>query len=403
MVFGMKIQKSSVEITLQRNLHWFINSGIMDPADGSWGVAERVVQIANNDAIEKIREVFPVLSDYGDYGILEHRRPDCNFETALLFLLAGDYFKDAEYRAIGNKILHYLFNRSGLRMTGNDFGVWNWHSAVNGREFWFDDNGWIAAIMIVIGNRWPELDELYDLKLRADALVEKLKAGMNRCLTSSSPLKHGCWPDPERYWFGEIRQPHWGTPVVTALLLSGDVESAKYYHQSIRRLLDDQSLSEWCYALFSASLGARISDDDFFRSETERILNHLLSFANPNTGTIPSQHCEAPAGTELVDLIYTDNWFLAALSLAIEVTDDHNIASLFNRLLMTILSIQDKSDSKVYNGCWRGMYDLKHKNWGGGNSYEGGAGSIYSGWTNAVISLTLIHLLIGDKKTKQKQ
>jgi hypothetical protein len=29
------------------------------------------------------------------------------------------------------------------------------------------------------------------------------------------------------------------------------------------------------------------------------------------------------------------------------------------------------------------MFDLESKAWGGGNSYEGGAGSIYTGWTNA--------------------
>ena len=32
------------------------------------------------------------------------------------------------------------------------------------------------------------------------------------------------------------------------------------------------------------------------------------------------------------------------------------------------------------------MYDMKAKAWGGGNCYEGGAGSIYTGWTNAPIA-----------------
>jgi len=40
---------------------------------------------------------------------------------------------------------------------------------------------------------------------------------------------------------------------------------------------------------------------------------------------------------------------------------------------------------KHLHGCWRGMYDMKMKKWGGGNCFEGGADSIYTGWTNAPI------------------
>jgi len=35
------------------------------------------------------------------------------------------------------------------------------------------------------------------------------------------------------------------------------------------------------------------------------------------------------------------------------------------------------------------MYDLKADTWGGGDCYEGGANSIYTGWTNAPISICI--------------
>jgi hypothetical protein len=57
---------------------------------------------------------------------------------------------------------------------------------------------------------------------------------------------------------------------------------------------------------------------------------------------------------------------------------------------------QDKSDSPIFNGCWRGMYDTKAQGWGGGDCYEGGAGSIYSGWTNAPITWAFIMDKTGD-------
>jgi hypothetical protein len=36
------------------------------------------------------------------------------------------------------------------------------------------------------------------------------------------------------------------------------------------------------------------------------------------------------------------------------------------------------------------LYDTGPNAWGGGDRYEGGAGSIYSGWTNAPIALSFL-------------
>ncbi|MBO7742039.1 MAG: hypothetical protein J6S21_05740, partial [Victivallales bacterium] len=61
----------------------------------------------------------------------------------------------------------------------------------------------------------------------------------------------------------------------------------------------------------------------------------------------------------------------------------------------------DGSERRELKGCWRGMYDCAMRTWGGGNRYEGGAGSIYSGWTNAPIAIA--QLLIGwlDEHTEE--
>jgi hypothetical protein len=34
---------------------------------------------------------------------------------------------------------------------------------------------------------------------------------------------------------------------------------------------------------------------------------------------------------------------------------------------------------------------MKTKSWGGGNSYEDGSGSLYTGWNNAPISWVIAH------------
>ena len=58
----------------------------------------------------------------------------------------------------------------------------------------------------------------------------------------------------------------------------------------------------------------------------------------------------------------------------------------FKKVMDLVLTIQDKSSEPQYAGSWRGMYDMEQRIWGGGDCFEGGAGSIYTGWTNAPIS-----------------
>ena len=46
-------------------------------------------------------------------------------------------------------------------------------------------------------------------------------------------------------------------------------------------------------------------------------------------------------------------------------------------------------------GCWHGMFDLKRQDWGGGNRSEGGAASIYTGWTNAPLAWAVAGRILG--------
>ena len=41
------------------------------------------------------------------------------------------------------------------------------------------------------------------------------------------------------------------------------------------------------------------------------------------------------------------------------------------------------------------MFDMNTGTWGGGDRYEGGAGSIYSGWTNAPIAIAFANEALG--------
>ena len=107
---------------------------------------------------------------------------------------------------------------------------------------------------------------------------------------------------------------------------------------------------------------------------------------DPQTGNIPAQHWEAPSGEHLADTIYTLNWAVLALQCMASLVQKDSYDSAYRKLLNLLLNIQDISPEKQFCGCWRGMFDMMAGVWGGGESYEGGAGSIYTGWTNAPIA-----------------
>lgn len=385
--------KEKIKDAVIGNINWFLNSNIMAPVDGSWGVGERIIVLKNNNVIQATYKQFPFYTEHDNYSVLEQRRPDCNFELATLFLLAGEKFKNNDYKNIGMNIINYLYRKSGLQATDSNKDHWFWSNPSLQEIFWFDDNGWIAAFEIFLGKRYPELNDKYNMLESGLNLAKALSVGMERSIDSKLEIKHGIHPDPEKYYWGEIRQPHWGTPVCVALLLAGMHEQVLDYHKRLDELLLTQSISEYCYALISSSLGYLKTKNEFFCEQTDRLLEHIFQYFDFESGKLASQHCEAPSGENLIDLIYTTNWFFLGLTLAVKFSKDKRTKIALEKITELLIKIQDKSTDNALNGCWRGMFDMEKNQWGGGDLVEGGANSIYSGWTNAPISLGLLSLI----------
>ena len=399
--------KADFRSTIKANLRWFANSGVMEPSDGKWGVAERIAVLEGNEAAGKMLESFPAWTDFPGGAVIEQRRPDCNFETALLFLLAGDVFQDTEYRNTAENILDFLYNRSGLlnRSLG-DFpkASWNWSHICWKPALWFDDNGWVAALQMLIGSRWPELDRKHHCREWGLKLAEALRPAMERCLAAfkdTPPIfseQVEAHYDPQKIWLGAVDRPHWSMPVVAALLaadrLAPNPENERVAAECFMRLdkyFDTMNLSELTYAAMISPLAAAQWQNPVFAKIaflTEKRLDAAIA-ASPD-GLLPAEHREAPAGARLADLIYTLNWAIHGFINLARFNPNGPSLAHRNRLAHFLAEIQDKNPSEKTYGCWRGMFDLSTGQWGGGNRFEGGAGSIYSGWTNAPICLAFI-------------
>ena len=380
---------------LLNNLEWFEKSGVMLPADGLWGVAERLALVRGNSAIERMKLAFAAWTDHGDYCIMEQRRADCNFEAAYLFLRASSVLQERKYYDIGVRILDFLYFRSGLLERGGRphiFGSWNWSHIKRTSDVWFDDESWCVFLQLAIAEEYPELEARYDLRKWALALGCELLSAASGILLRRRNFAQGT-PWRTDGWLGNLDKPHWGALTMMALAkchaVGNDAAFLSFvekYHEYLQEGAENWNVSEQSYALLG-EISAYSSTGDSRYLEAARKFGSLIAGKMDAAGNIPAEHDEAPVGPHLVDTIYTVNWALLGMQRLAEACPEFQPA--FQKLLALILRIQDKSPEAHFHGCWRGMYDLQTNSWGGGDCYEGGAGSIYTGWTNAPIAIVI--------------
>lgn len=389
---------------LKNNLEWFYNSGVMIPSDGLWGVAERVALTKNNSAIEKMLSSFPAWTIYEDYCIIEQRRADCNFQAAFMYLLSYQVFGDKKYYDTAVNILDFLYFRSGLLWRREDTyvpGSWNWSHIKRESVVWLDDESWCIFLALEIADKFPELEQKYQMKHFAKMLAPHMADGMLEAIAQGEEVLS----NPDGYWKAEkfsgfANLPHWGSLVCMALARTYKEDAnLKYltvltkYHQYLKNNADKFNVSEVCYAIIGASSAYTYTQDEFHKEVAEIFGQKLLAKVGVN-GNIPSEHHEAPLGEDLVDTIYTINWALLGL-LGLKAFNP-TYSDTFNKVLKLVCSIQDTSQEPHLKGCWRGMFDMSTNSWGGGDCYEGGAGSIYTGWTNAPISIVIALELLNE-------
>ena len=394
------LDKQKIANSLRSNLDWFENSGVMDPVDGSWGVGERIVLTKGNQALEKIYQKFPAYIEFDDYSIIQHRRGDCNFQVALLYWLAADCLEDSRYLTVSRNILRYLFRRSGLNTPDPEIppGVWIWATARSPQTHWFDDNAWNCVIPLLMADLSDDLEKEFGLRqagLRTAEALEKLYVERMEVET-----REGKWGEGFTL-AGRLFSPHWGWPVCMALSYAFSVTGDAKYHQAIEKGIRfmqkaeaDFTNSEHAYIVLGASFAAAALGDDDVTGIARSSADLLISRMGP-AGNLPSQWFETPAGQDLVDLVYTQNWAVLGFQALFALTQDPKYLLAYEKCMQLLINIQDKSAQKHLRGCWRGLFDLAGNSWGGGDCYEGGANSIYTGWTNAPIAISLALELMG--------
>ena len=384
---------------LELHKKWFLESGIM-PDMGRLGIAERVLITENNSAAEKAMSSFPAWKKFANGCFLEQRRADCCFETAYYFLRRFQLFNDPQDREICDNMLNYLYCRSAMLSraeftTTREVGVWNWSDIRWTPAIWFDDNAWCVMLALAIANADAEFDEKYEMKKYALAGAAAMADGFER--QWKKPLEG---IEANLLWSGNLELPHWGALVASALAIAGaeekDEELVKRYHAIDKIYFDfisenqnDLNFSELSYSLLYCGMSMKYNSSAEKRELGMSIRKKLLENCDPVDLCLPSTHYEAPKGNSLADLIYTMNWFYTAMVEFEKVCPSDEGYKWLMDFSAFLVRIQDRIEQRELHGCWRGMYDIGSSSWGGGDCYEGGANSIYSGWTNAPIGWSL--------------
>ncbi len=392
---------------VRRNLKWFTRSGVMRPPDGFWGVAERLARTDGNAAAEKMLGSFPCYSQIGDGVVaMEHRRSDCCVQTAWLFDLAADALKRPALRGVADHILAYMTQRSGLRQrdeTRDTFGLWGWSNPINQAVHYTDDNAWVIILLLKLAsNGRPDLKPL---------AIQTARTMHRHIKTYLERLDRIGWAGVENPaegipMAGLLVNPHWFGLACMALSHAAAADPGYAYrdvidtyfplalkgppafqraHLPAAGLPRPWPLSEYAYLALAASVAAHQAPGGPAEAAARQAGEELLrsQFAD---GHFPAEHGESPSAPHLADLIYTENWAVLALQHMHAWSGEAAYGRAAQRALDFLAGIQDASPDPRFAGCWRGLYDTQAKTWGGGDRYEGGASSIYSGWTNAPIA-----------------
>lgn len=291
------------------------------------GVAERLVTTVGNAAMDKIRHTFPAISEHNGYVIVEQRRSDCNFEAALLFALHGHCHHDSSSETTAKNLLDFLFFRSGLLNRTDEssvIGAWNWSHNQRRYGLWFDDDGWVAAMELVLARLFPHLDERYQLRKWGRLQALDLLKAFQRTFTTAEPPREK-YTDPKAVYQGQLELPHWAVPTLCALVM---LASEPDTDQETRKQIDAQLDAYLQFAFsrmdtFNGSelgyltiLGALLNWNGDAPHPHRRLLEEAVHRiqdridANPEYGIPPAEHFEAPTGPEKADLIYTLNRLL---------------------------------------------------------------------------------------------
>lgn len=159
--------------------------------------------------------------------------------------------------------------------------------------------------------------------------------------------------------------------------------------------------SETAISVYVMAIAYRLTQNETYLEILRRSAGYLLSLQDSCGGfrncLSQEEAYSQQDNPELCDLVYTSGFALQALYYAYEATEAKEYLDSAFQLGDFLCSIQCQGESPLWDGGWRGSYNMVTKAWDGRANQqnaidEGGMYSVYTGWctTNILYGLALL-------------
>ncbi len=161
--------------------------------------------------------------------------------------------------------------------------------------------------------------------------------------------------------------------------------------------------SENVIAIYAFAHAYRYFKDEELLLSAKTIKEYVRKIIDKETGAVKNcdeKNVNASQNSDLndCDLVYTESFALNAFVEAYEVFDDIEYLDWAKKLALWLSKVQCSGENPLWDGGWRGSYNLIKKDWSGRCNQnnlkdEGGMYSVYTGWTALPIVMGMIKLI----------
>jgi len=392
-------RKVAYRRSIERNIRWFENSGVLLRPDGTLGVTEWISgPDINGNRIP-----------YGKGQMFAPLRADCVFQSGLAFSLAAKLSGRADRRKVGENLLLAILDFQRLGKDDPRYGLWN----TRGRSGppYLDDVAW-ATMGCLAGYLYTQRPIfLHRGTLSANSSMKAFKTGGKNGLTLA-----GAENDPYPH-------PHDRGQLVASWLYAYGVTGDRTFLDFALPLVDDMierfpsipsfliSRSEEAtrfllpLALAHVYTGDRRYTDELHKQATYLVTRMAECGAiqehGSNAGTKLSGNdlgLTYDANETITDQLYTTSFAAMNLWIAHKATSDKLYLDAFHRVAdyLTRIQVIDPSKPRIDGGWMRG-FDYSLWEYYGSNADESWtAYCMETGWMNAIVAISLSLYLLNE-------
>lgn len=388
---GNKALQERITQAVDRALNWMIDNMLVAP-DGSKGVYERV-RIDLNEITTWVR-------------------PDCNAEISRVLAVYNGTV-EPKYLQLYKNILNWVLQTQNSDSNSELYGSFPFYVTAprDGSEpfieefRWANDNGKILSVFIDLYNLTGD-KTLLDAALKGTVYWKKSQ--VDDGTFKPETLKGVCFTSWMTNAFLQCYEATGDESLVPVIekgmgwILSKQLDSGRFLtsfetanNENWRPVSSEQAIAVYLLSRANAVF------DNRYGKEFDKALEYLLSLQHDSGAILNCKEDSLSASEQnnqnLADLVYTQGYALMALYNSWKVTGYSDIFNAFNSLAGFLLEIQCANESPLWDGAWRGSFDVNAWEWAGRADQrneldEGGMYSVYTGWCVAPICYGLLLL-----------